>query len=141
MGNEEGQANTETGLHILTAMKAVATEHDGTRPVSIAPNPRDRRRWPRRVRRHLGYNDMDPQAAAYHKEIHKPVIGTETVSAVGTRHLRYRLRQGLRLAPTIPTPPPAAPPPKAGGVSAVPRSGSPAVFRLQTRFGQIRPDF
>ena len=24
MGNEEGQANTEKGLHILTAMKAVA---------------------------------------------------------------------------------------------------------------------
>ena len=37
MGNEEGQANTETGLHILTAMKAVATGYDGSRPVSIAP--------------------------------------------------------------------------------------------------------
>ena len=85
MGNEEGQANTETGLHILTAMKAVATEHDGTRPVSIAP-----------IRAIgagglvecdvIGYNYMDPQAAAYHKEHpDKPVIGTETVSAVGTR--------------------------------------------------------
>jgi beta-galactosidase len=85
MGNEEGQANTETGLHILTAMKAVATEHDGSRPVSIAP-----------IRAIgvgglvecdvMGYNYMDPQAAAYHKEHpDKPVIGTETVSAVGTR--------------------------------------------------------
>jgi beta-galactosidase len=85
MGNEEGQANTETGLHILTAMKAVATAYDGSRPVSIAP-----------IRAIgvgglvecdvMGYNYMDPGAEAYHKEHpDKPVIGTETVSAVGTR--------------------------------------------------------
>ncbi len=85
MGNEEGQANTETGLHILTAMKAVAGEQDGTRPVSIAP-----------IRAIgvgglvecdvMGYNYQDPEAAAYHKtHPEKPVIGTETVSAVGTR--------------------------------------------------------
>ena len=85
MGNEEGQANTATGLHILTAMKAVATEYDGTRPVSIAP-----------IRAIgvgglvecdvMGYNYMDPQAETYHKEHpDRPVIGTETVSAVGTR--------------------------------------------------------
>ncbi len=89
MGNEEGQANTETGLHILTAMKAVATLHDGTRPVSIAP-----------IRAIgvgglvecdvMGYNYMDPEAEAYHKaHPDKPVIGTETVSAVGTRGI-YR---------------------------------------------------
>ena len=85
MGNEEGQANTETGLHILTAMKAVATELDGTRPVSIAP-----------IRAIgvgglvecdvMGYNYQDPQAEAYHKTHPDiPIIGTETVSAVGTR--------------------------------------------------------
>jgi beta-galactosidase len=85
MGNEEGQANTDKGLHILTAMKAVAAEHDGSRPVSIAP-----------IRAIgvgglvecdvMGYNYMDPGAEAYHKEHpEKPVIGTETVSAVGTR--------------------------------------------------------
>ncbi len=85
MGNEEGQANGEKGLHILTAMKAVATEHDGTRPVSIAPIGAigvgglvvcDV----------MGYNYMDPGAKTYH-EAHPtiPVIGTETVSAVGTR--------------------------------------------------------
>jgi beta-galactosidase len=85
MGNEEGQANTDTGLHILTAMKAVATKHDGSRPVSIAP-----------IRAIgvgglvecdvMGYNYMDPGAEAYHKaHPDKPVIGTETVSAVGTR--------------------------------------------------------
>ncbi|MGO9936298.1 MAG: beta-galactosidase GalA [Terracidiphilus sp.] len=85
MGNEEGQANTEKGLHILTAMKAVATEHDGSRPVSIAP-----------IRAIgvgglvecdvMGYNYMDPEAEAYHKaHPDKPVMGTETVSAVGTR--------------------------------------------------------
>ena len=85
MGNEEGQANTDVGLHILTAMKAVATAFDGSRPVSIAP-----------IRAIgvgglvecdvMGYNYMDPGAEAYHK-LHpdKPVIGTETVSAVSTR--------------------------------------------------------
>jgi beta-galactosidase len=85
MGNEEATANTEVGLHILTAMKAVATKHDGTRPVSIAPI-------------HaigvgglvecdvMGYNYMDPGAEEYHKtHPDKPVIGTETVSAVCTR--------------------------------------------------------
>jgi beta-galactosidase len=85
MGNEEAQANTDTGLHILTAMKAVATAYDGSRPVSIAP-----------IRAIgvgglvecdvMGYNYMDPGAEAYHKaHPDKPVIGTETVSAVGTR--------------------------------------------------------
>jgi beta-galactosidase len=85
MGNEEAQANTNTGLHILTAMKAVATAYDGSRPVSIAP-----------IRAIgvgglvecdvMGYNYMDPAAEAYHKaHPEKPVIGTETVSAVGTR--------------------------------------------------------
>jgi beta-galactosidase len=85
MGNEEGQANTDTGLHILTAMKAVATEYDGSRPVSIAPI-------------HaigvgglvmcdvMGYNYMDPEAEKYHQEHPEhPIVGTETVSAVGTR--------------------------------------------------------
>jgi beta-galactosidase len=85
MGNEEGQANTDKGLNILTAMKAVAAEYDGSRPVSIAPI-------------HaigvgglvecdvMGYNYMDPGAEAYHKaHPDKPVVGTETVSAVGTR--------------------------------------------------------
>jgi beta-galactosidase len=85
MGNEEATANTETGLHILTAMKEVATKQDGSRPVSIAPI-------------HaigvgglvecdvMGYNYMDPGAEAYHKaHPGKPVMGTETVSAVGTR--------------------------------------------------------
>ncbi len=85
MGNEEGQANTEKGLHILTAMKALATELDGSRPVSIAP-----------IRAIgvgglvecdvMGYNYMDPGAEEYHKaHPDKPVMGTETVSAVGTR--------------------------------------------------------
>jgi len=85
MGNEESQANTNTGLNILTAMKAVAAELDGTRPVSIAPIGAigvgglvecDV----------MGYNYMDPGAEEYHKaHPDKPVIGTETVSAVCTR--------------------------------------------------------
>jgi beta-galactosidase len=85
MGNEESEANTEKGLHILTSMKRIATLYDGTRPVSLAP-----------IRAIgigglvesdvMGYNYMDPAAEAYHKEHPKiPVIGTENVSAVGTR--------------------------------------------------------
>jgi len=85
MGNEEGQANTEKGLLILTAMKAVATEHDGTRPVSIAPTGAIGTGG-LAVCDVIGYNYMDPGAEAYHKaHPEKPVIGTETVSAVGTR--------------------------------------------------------
>ena len=85
MGNEEAEANTEKGLHILTALKEVATTQDGSRPVSIAP-----------IRAIgvgglvvcdvMGYNYMDPGAEEYHKaHPDKPVMGTETVSAVGTR--------------------------------------------------------
>ena len=85
MGNEEGQANGEVGRRILTAMKAVATEHDGSRPVSIAPTGAIGTGG-LEVCDVAGYNYMDPQAAKFH-EAHpdKPVIGTETVSAVGTR--------------------------------------------------------
>jgi beta-galactosidase len=85
MGNEEGQANTEKGMHILTAMKAVATEYDGTRPVSIAPI-RAIGVGGLVVSDVVGYNYMDPGAEAYHKaHPEHPIIGTETVSAVGTR--------------------------------------------------------
>jgi len=85
MGNEEPVANTDRGVLILSAMKELAAKLDGTRPVSIAPTGAigtgglvecDV----------MGYNYMDPQALEYHKtHPEKPVIGTETVSAVGTR--------------------------------------------------------
>ncbi len=85
MGNEERVANSERGVLILEAMKAVATEHDGTRPVSIAPTGAIGTGG-LAVCDVIGYNYMDPGAAAYHKaHPGKPVIGTETVSAVGTR--------------------------------------------------------
>ncbi len=85
MGNEESQANTETGLHILTSMKRIATLHDGSRPVSLAPI-RAIGVGGLAVGDVMGYNYMDPGAEAYHKAHPKiPVIGTETVSAVGTR--------------------------------------------------------
>jgi beta-galactosidase len=85
MGNEERQANGEKGVLILTAMKQVATEEDGSRPVSIAPTGAIGTGG-LAVCDVVGYNYMDPQAKAYH-EAHpdRPVIGTETVSAVGTR--------------------------------------------------------
>jgi beta-galactosidase len=85
MGNEEGQANGKTGARILTAMKAVANKHDGSRPVSIAPTGAIGTGG-LEVCDVAGYNYMDPQALAFHKaNPSKPVIGTETVSAVGTR--------------------------------------------------------
>ncbi len=85
MGNEESQANTDKGLHILTSMKRIATLHDGSRPVSLAPI-RAIGVGGLAVGDVMGYNYMDPAAEAYHKTHPKiPVIGTETVSAVGTR--------------------------------------------------------
>jgi len=85
MGNEEGTANTDRGVLILTEMKAVATKHDGSRPVSIAPTGAIGTGG-LAVGDVVGYNYMDPGAAAYHKaHPDRPVIGTETVSAVCTR--------------------------------------------------------
>ncbi|HTT19572.1 MAG TPA: beta-galactosidase GalA [Candidatus Sulfotelmatobacter sp.] len=85
MGNEEGQANTARGALILTAMKAVATRHDGSRPVSIAPAGAIGTGG-LAVGDVAGYNYMDPAAEEFHKKNpDKPVMGTETVSAVGTR--------------------------------------------------------
>lgn len=85
MGNEEGQANTEKGVLILSAMKALAKELDGSRGVSIAPTGAIGTGG-LAVCDVMGYNYMDPEALKYH-ESHpdKPVMGTETVSAVGTR--------------------------------------------------------
>lgn len=85
MGNEEGQANTARGTLILTAMKALATRHDGSRPVSIAPAGAIGEGG-LAVGDVAGYNYMDPGAEEFHmKHPDKPVMGTETVSAVGTR--------------------------------------------------------
>ncbi len=85
MGNEEGQANSARGGLILTAMKAVAQKHDGSRPVSIAPAGAIGSGG-LAVGDVAGYNYMDPGAEEFHKKNpNKPVMGTETVSAVGTR--------------------------------------------------------
>jgi beta-galactosidase len=85
MGNEEGQANSARGTLILGAMKAVATRHDGSRPVSIAPAGAIGTGG-LALGDVAGYNYMDPQAEEFHKKHpDKPVMGTETVSAVGTR--------------------------------------------------------
>ena len=61
MGNEEGQANTEKGVLILSAMKALAKELDGSRPVSIAPTGAIGTGG-LAVCDVMGYNYMDPQA-------------------------------------------------------------------------------
>src|SRR5579863_2279936 len=79
MGNEEAQANTPRGVPILTAMKNVATRHDGSRVVSIAPTGAIGTGGLAECDV-VGYNYMDPGALAFHKaHPDKPVIGTETV--------------------------------------------------------------
>jgi len=85
MGNEEAQANGERGVLILSAMKQVATTHDGSRPVSLAPTGYIGTGG-LALGDVAGYNYMDPQAEQFHNSHpDKPVMGTETVSAVGTR--------------------------------------------------------
>ena len=88
MGNEEAVAATETGLQILTTMKQAALKHDDSRPLTIAPPPvfAEIGQGGLAVCDVMGYNYADPQAEAYH-QAHPttPVIGTENVSAVGTR--------------------------------------------------------
>jgi beta-galactosidase len=85
MGNEEGQANTDKGVLILGAMKALAKQLDGSRPVSIAPTGAIGTGGLAQCDV-FGYNYMDPGAEAFHKaHPDKPVMGTETVSAVCTR--------------------------------------------------------
>ena len=87
MGNEEGAAATDKGLPILTAMKAVSTEHDGSRPVSIAPlGGNNMGKFGFAACDVQGYNYADPAADAFHAANPLvPVMGTEQVSAVATR--------------------------------------------------------
>ena len=81
-------------------MKQAALKHDDSRPVTIAAAAFGdySGRAGSSVCDVMGYNYADPQAEAYHKANPTiPVIGTENVSAVGTRgHLRHRPDQGLR---------------------------------------------
>ncbi|MDE3166324.1 MAG: DUF4982 domain-containing protein, partial [Acidobacteriota bacterium] len=88
MGNEEGVSVTETGLKLLTSMKRAALQHDRSRAISIAPPPMGdyMGRGGLAVCDVMGYNYADPQAEAFHKKNPKmPILGTENVSAVGTR--------------------------------------------------------
>lgn len=88
MGNEERESQTDAGLHILTAMKRVATEQDGSRPVTVAPPPitGELDKGGLAASDVKGYNYGDAGVEAYHKaHSNVPVIGTENVSAVGTR--------------------------------------------------------
>ena len=87
MGNEEGTTATPAGVKILTAMKQVATRHDGSRPVSLAPaGGNNMGKFGFAVCDVQGYNYADPAADAYHKANPSiPVMGTEQVSAVATR--------------------------------------------------------
>jgi beta-galactosidase len=85
MGNEEAQSKTSRGVQILTRMKAVAHRHDGSRPVTCA-SVFDIGRGGLAVSDVTGYNYTDPEAAEFHMaHPGKPMMGTEAVSAVGTR--------------------------------------------------------
>ncbi|MEO8369748.1 MAG: beta-galactosidase GalA, partial [Candidatus Solibacter sp.] len=88
MGNEESISPTETGLRLLTSMKRAGLRHDGSRPISIAPPPAGdyMGKGGLAVCDVMGYNYADPQAEGYHKANPTvPILGTENVSAVGTR--------------------------------------------------------
>jgi len=89
LGNEEAQALTEKGTAIITAMKEIATKHDGSRPTTIdgsIDGDKNSGVGGLAVADVIGYHYADPQAAAFHKaHPERPVLGTETVSAVGTR--------------------------------------------------------
>ncbi|HTX35031.1 MAG TPA: beta-galactosidase GalA [Bryobacteraceae bacterium] len=87
MGNEEGQAATDRGFLILSAMKEVSTREDGSRPVSIAPlGGNSMGKFGFMACDVQGYNYADPAADAFHKaHPNVPVMGTEQVSAVATR--------------------------------------------------------
>ncbi|MCC7156304.1 MAG: DUF4982 domain-containing protein [Bryobacterales bacterium] len=88
MGNEESISPTAPGLRLLTSMKRAALKQDDSRPITIAPPPMGN--WIGKgglaICDVMGYNYADPQAEAYHKANPKvAVLGTENVSAVGTR--------------------------------------------------------
>ena len=87
MGNEESTAATDRGFLILAAMKAVSTEEDGSRLVSVAPlGGSNMGKFGFAACEVQGYNYADPEADAFHKANPKvPVMGTEQVSAVATR--------------------------------------------------------
>jgi beta-galactosidase len=88
MGNEESIASTEVGLRLLTSMKQAALMQDDSRPITIAPPPLGMSigKGGLAVCDVMGYNYAEPQAEAYHKvNPNVPVLGTENVSAVGTR--------------------------------------------------------
>ena len=91
MGNEERESATEAGLRILTSMKKVATQQDGSLPRD--PSPRlplvlisdMAGSW---CRDGPGYNYADPQIEAFHKaQSYRPsrYWGLKNVSAVSTR--------------------------------------------------------
>jgi beta-galactosidase len=90
LGNEEPTATTIKGANIVTAMKEIATRHDGSRPTTIDGMINGEAAGGGTgglaVCDVIGYHYADPQAEAFHKaHPEKLVLGTETVSAVGTR--------------------------------------------------------
>ena len=121
MGNEESVSITDNGLKILTSMKAgrAETRHLAADLDRAAASGRLHGKGGLAVCDVMGYNYADPQAEAWHKNNPKiAILGTENVSAVGTRgHYITDPARGPS-APTIRTPPPAAHRPKAGGASS-----------------------
>jgi beta-galactosidase len=90
LGNEEPTATNSKGASIVTAMKEVATRYDGSRPTTIDGTINGEAEGSGTgglaVCDVIGYHYADPQAEAFHKaHPGRLVLGTETVSAVGTR--------------------------------------------------------
>jgi len=87
LGNEEAVSASDTGLRLLTNLKRIASEHDDSRLVTVPPLPmRPIGSGGLAVSDVMGYNYADPQAEEFHEANPAvPVMGTENVSAVGTR--------------------------------------------------------
>ncbi len=87
LGNEEAVSASDTGMRLLTGLKRVALQHDDSRPVTVPPLPmRPIGSGGLAVSDVMGYNYADPEAEDFHEaNPGVPVMGTENVSAVGTR--------------------------------------------------------
>ncbi len=90
LGNEEGTVTTDKGANIITAMQKAAKRHDGSRPTTIDGlingEAAGSGTGGLAVCDVIGYHYADPAAEAFHiAHPEKLVLGTETVSAVGTR--------------------------------------------------------
>ena len=125
MGNEEGQANTEKGLHILTAMKEVATRVRRFAAGVDRSHPGDWRRRPGRCATSWATTTWTLAPRPTTKRIPRSLSSARRPSAPWARAASTSpTPRKATWDRTIRTPPPAALRRKAGGASAMRGRGS-----------------